>query len=110
MLDSGRDATNGRLLGNFLQPRFACYNIALGNVSYASSADLEDSIFALRSKLLRVSLVNYLGVLDTKETTDDYLTLRRQGRLEHTGKGTSITANVEDGVMIMEYPVYAEEV
>ena len=110
VLDSGRDATNGRLLGNFLQPRFACYNTALGNVSYASSADLADGIFALRSKLLRVPLVNYLGVLDTKETTDDYLTLRRQGKLEHAGKGTSITANIEDGTLEMEYSVYAEEV
>lgn len=110
VLDSGRDATNGRLLGNFLQPRFACYNIASGSVSYASSADLADAIFALRSKLLCVPLVNHLGVLDTKETADDYLTLRRLGKLEHAGKGTSITANIEDGTLVMEYPVYAEEV
>ena len=85
-------------------------NIASGSVSYASSADFADVIFALRSKLLRVPLVNYLGVIETKDMTDDYLTLRRQGKLEHTGKGTSITANIEDGTLVMEYPVYAEEV
>ena len=110
VLDSGRDATNGRLLGNFLVPRLACYNVESGSVRYVLPTDLPDVGSVLRSKLLRVPLVNYLGVVDTTKATDDYLTLRRQGVLEHAGAGTSITANVEDGTLVVEYPVYAEEV
>ena len=110
VLDSGRDATNGRLLGNFLVPRLACYNVESGGVRYVLPTDLPDVGSVLRSKLLRVPLVNYLGVVDTTKATDDYLTLRRQGVLEHAGAGTSITANVEDGTLVVEYPVYAEEV
>lgn len=61
-------------------------------------------------EILATLQVVSLVIVDTKETADDYLTLRRLGKLEHTGKGTSITANIEDGTLVMEYPVYAEEV
>ena len=91
-------------------PSFACNNVESGSVSYASFAHFAGAGLAVRTKLQCVPLVNYMGIIDTKDATDDYLTLRRQGKMEHAGRGTSITANVENGTLIMERLVYAEEV